>query len=271
MTILHRSHGDIKYTGKMKYFPDGSWELQVASAAIFGGVGWELSDKWDTKPLKRGKKDKADLDRARRRAAAKVRDIARCTPFRWFVTLTLSPDQIDRYSISEAVRKMRSWLDNRVRRKGLAYVLVPELHKDGAVHFHGFFNDADIGIIESGTLKIDGSKAPRRPRNERQKAEWIAAGAKLVYNVADWSLGFSTAIELYGEYDAAIGYCCKYIAKSADKIGGRWYYSGGALGAPRIEFCDADYREAVADGAYTFMIEGAGYALAILKGKGSDR
>lgn len=269
MPVFHRPEGDIKQTGKIKFYPDGSWELQVASSAIFGGSGWEESDKWDIKRSKRGQKLTRDLERARRRAAARVRDIALCTPFRWFVTLTLSPDQIDRYSISEAVRRMRSWLDNRVRRKGLAYVLVPELHKDGAVHFHGFFNDADIGIIDSGTLKVDGAKAPRRPRSQRQRAEWIAAGAKPVYNVGEWSLGFSTAIELYGEYDAAIGYCCKYVTKTADKIGGRWYYSGGDLGAPRVEYCAADYRAAVEAGAYSFAIDGAGVALAILRGRGS--
>ena len=35
---------------------------------------------------------------------------------------------------------MRNWLSDRVKRKGLKYVLVPEMHKDGAWHFHGFTN-----------------------------------------------------------------------------------------------------------------------------------
>lgn len=57
-----------------------------------------------------------------------------------FVTYTLDAQKIDRYNEQEIYKKMRDWLSNRVRRKGLKYVLVPEMHKDGAWHFHGFTN-----------------------------------------------------------------------------------------------------------------------------------
>ena len=273
ITSIHVAESDIKSCGKFKCFPDGSWEILVASKPIFGGGGWELSDKSDTKSSKpqSGKHDAADIDRARRRAAAKVRDIARCTTFRWFVTLTFNAAVVDRYSPSDCLRKMRSWLDNRVRRNGLAYILVPELHKDGALHFHGFFNDADIGIVDSGTLRVIGSKHPRRPRSERQRAEWLSNGAQPVFNISDWSFGFSTAIEIYGDYNAAIGYCCKYIGKQGDKIGGRWYYSGGNLHTPDVSFIDCDYYTVAADPrAYCFKIDGTGAAFALLRGGADD-
>ena len=272
-SLFHRSESDVKCHGKLKIYPGGDWELLACTRPIFSPDGWELSDKWDSKPSERKKTEPSaeDIDRARRRAAAKVKDIARCTPFRWFVTLTIDAAQIDRYDPSAILKRMRVWLDNRVRRNGLAYVLVPEYHNDGAIHFHGFFNDAPIGIIESGTFRLPGNKKPRRPRSERERAAWLSAGAQAVYNVREWSFGFSTAIEIYGDYNAAIGYCCKYVTKAQKKIGGRWYYSGGELGAPVVEFVDCDYYDIAADPrAYQFSIDGAAAAFALIRGKGSD-
>lgn len=267
MSFLHVAESDVKCHGKLKRYPDGAWELLVASKPIFGAAGWEVSNKLDTSKPQAGKKQAADLERARRRAAAAVRDIARCTPFRWFVTLTFSPERANRYEPAGLIKAMRTWLDNRVRRDGLAYILVPELHKDGAVHFHGFFTDCDIGFVESGTYKLDGAKKPRRPRSEAQRQEWLAACAKPVYNIADWGFGFSTALEIYGDYNAAIGYCCKYIGKQAEKIGGRWYYSGGQLGRPEVEYLDADYWSvAEAPGAYKFAVDAAGVGFVLLRG-----
>lgn len=269
MTFLHQSESDVKCHGRLKRYPDGSWELMAASRPIFGGDGWEVSDKSDSIASKpqTGKRNAADVERARRRAGAAVRDIARCTPFRWFVTLTFSPEKVNRYDPAEIIHKMRLWLDNRVRRNGLCYVLVPERHKDGAVHFHGFFNDSDIGFVDSGTLKVDGCKSPRRPRSEKQRQEWLAACAKPVYNISDWRFGFSTAIEIYGDYNAAIGYCCKYIGKQTDKIGGRWYYSGGDLVRPSVDFVDVDYWQLrQMDGAYAFDLPAAALGIVIVRG-----
>lgn len=267
---LHQKKVDITYHGRLKTYPDGSWELLAASRAVFRESGWEVSDKWDSIPSSRKKLTAENLDRSRRRAAARVRDLALCTPFRYFVTLTFAPDKVDRYDPKAILKKIRSWLDNRVRRNGLAYVLVPELHKDGAVHFHGFFTDCDIGFVDSGTLDNDGWRAPKKPRSTQQRAEWLSEGARIVYNISDWSYGFTTAIQVYGEYSAAVGYCCKYIGKQKQKIGGRWYYSGGALGAPDIKYVDCSYYELLdaKRDVYTFEIEGANIAFALVRGSG---
>ena len=63
----------------------------------------------------------------------------------------------------------------------------------------------------------------------------------------DWKLGFSTAIELYGEYRSAVGYVCKYISKAQEKIGGRWYYSGGQLDKPSVSLTDIDFDAFLSD------------------------
>jgi hypothetical protein len=151
-----------------------------------------------------------------RRARAKVRKIALANNFKWFVTLTLSPEHIDRYDDGEVVKRMGQWCSNQVKRRGLTYVLVPERHKDGAIHFHGFFNDA-LEAVASG---------------HRDKA------GHMIYNLPQWTLGFTAAIEIYGDYPAAVAYVCKYIGKQGDKPAGRWYYSGGALVEPHVSYVD---------------------------------
>lgn len=268
---LHEAECNVKFNAKIKKYPDGSLEILCADRAIFGADGWEEVGKNRAAPSHSGRDKKAsdpdDVLRARRRAAARVRDIALCNRFTHFVTLTLSAEAIDRYDIKAATAKMRSWLDNRVRRCGLKYVLVPEHHKDGAIHFHGFFNDA-LPLVDSGTLSIGGK--PRRPRSVADYQRMTAAGGKTVYNIPDWSLGFSTAIALYGDYEAAIAYTCKYIGKEGEKIGGRWYYSGGDLVAPEVEFASLDYRDMEAAGAYCFDVPAAGLSFCVLRVKNSE-
>lgn len=195
-----------------------------------------------------------------RRAAGRVRDLALCNDFRWFVTLTLDPAKIDRHDMEALTHVLNRWSDNRVRRKGLRYILVPERHKDGAIHLHGFFNDA-LPLVDSGTVSLPGGK-PRKPRSRKQREEWLSAGGKIVYNIPDWSLGFSTALQLTGDYHAAVAYVCKYVRKQQEKIGGRWYYSGGKLQEPEVSYLDIGYREVEEmEGSYTFSVPGRGFAM----------
>lgn len=232
---------------RFKKYPDGTVELLVCSKPIFRAEGWEPERKKPT-AKRTDVGEGGDPMRAVRRARGKVRDFALCTDFKYFVTLTLDQQKVDRYDIDVITSRLRTWLDNRVRRKGLAYVLVPERHRDGAVHFHGFFNDA-LECRDSGTIVPPEGGKPRRPRSEAEGRRWLARGGHIVYNLPDWDFGFTTAMELYGEYPKAVAYVCKYIGKDlkAGKIGGRWYYSGGALGAPEMWLDDLlDYQAACA-------------------------
>lgn len=240
---------DIERNAIVKWYPDGSTEITCSKHLIFRERGWEEKRR---KLRGSGSSDESDnVKRAVRRARSRLRDYARANGFNYFVTLTLSPDLVaDRYDICSVIRSMRTWLDNRVRRNGLKYILVPEHHKDGAIHFHGFINDA-LPLLDSGTLSNGGK--PRKPRSKKQRAALLSDGWHVVYNVPDWRFGFSTAIALYGDYEHAVSYCCKYIGKELgekklpEKIGGRWYYSGGALALPEITAHNFDFAKFLAD------------------------
>lgn len=247
--------GEITFTGRVKSFPDGSRELMACSKPIFRAEGWEQRDRSLRRKSGGGG---GDMARAMRRARAQVRDLALCNPFTHFVTLTLDQARVDRYDMEAITRKLNAWLSNQVQRRGLKYVLVPERHKDGAIHFHGFFTDV-LDRVDSETMIPPGGGRPRKPRSKAQAAAWAAEGGRVVWNLPGWSLGFTTALELVGEYSRAVSYVCKYIGKQGDKPGGRWYYSGGELLRPEVEFAPLDWRDLAAQpGARMWEVPEAG-------------
>lgn len=259
---------EIMHNQRIKEYPQGVLEVLTASKPIFREPGYEQAGKWASEPRQRperlmdgtGEDRRAEnVQRAVRRAKANLRDLALCNGMKYFVTLTLDGAKIDRHDMAAITRKVNAWCSNQVQRTGLAYILVPERHKDGAVHFHGFVNDA-VEVVDSGTLSVPWAKQPKRPRSKAQRAEWIAKGGKVVYNLPDWTLGFTTAIELYGDPMKAVAYCCKYIGKQQEgevpeKIGGRWFYHGGCPNRPVVRYADVDFDAmALVEGAWAFEI-----------------
>lgn len=222
---MRMSENDLKNNAIVYTYPHGEVDIICAAERGFIGPGWEECGK-PVEKTKRAKGKKAEGDdmlRSMRRARANLRRLALANDFQWFVTLTLDPERIDRYDPKAVTKALSHWCDNMVRRHGLRYVLVPERHKDGAFHFHGFFAGRGLKAVASGHTDAHGHP---------------------VYNLPQWTLGFTTAIELYGEYGSAVGYVCKYIGKQdAERPLGRWYYSGGPLAQPEKAYVTLDYRE----------------------------
>lgn len=243
------THNAVVYT-----YQDGSQDIICCTAPIFREPGWEAA--WgaepEAKPLptarEAGKKSQgADMERSMRRARAKLRRLALANGFEYFVTLTLDPAKINRYDGAAITKALGRWCDNMVRRHGLRYILVPELHRDGAIHFHGFMAGTGLEARDSGV-------------------EW---DGRPVYNLPQWGYGFTTAQRLYGDYHAAVGYCCKYIGKQAGQRPlGRWYYSGGALQEPAKAYVDLDYRDV--ENSVEFSIPGAKMKVSRTKGGKND-
>lgn len=258
---------EVLYCDRFIFNPDGvrvseltqniDWRLQYeeANAELFGGAfprgGHYVPDKHPDENLKRSK----------RRAVSKLNDYILCNNFDCFVTLTLNPDVIERDNYNAVIKRLNVFLDNRVRRNGLKYIGVPELHKKGGFHFHLLCNSSALKLVDSGTVSCKGKKKPIKvatadrlhiPQEDRQN----------VYNVSDWSLGFSTAIMTYGERGAIARYIGKYITKGEQKIGGRWFYSGGNLSEPIVEYKRGGFAEL---GEYSYDFECAGGRFKVVK------
>lgn len=221
MGRMSKTEAELKHSAIVYTYPCGVVDI-IHSTKGFLESGWEAAGaKPQQQRRSRDKKEGEsvpDLGRSMRRARANLRRLALANDFRWFVTLTLDQTKIDREDPKIVAKKLGQWADNMVRRKGLKYVLVPELHKKGGIHFHGFFNDV-VTTTYSG-------------HNDKQGHQ--------IHNILDWPYGFTTAIELYGDYGSAVGYVCKYIGKGNRKPMGRWYYSGGALAQPHKMYADLD-------------------------------
>lgn len=153
--------------------------------------------------------------KAPERARAAVKDIALCNRFTHFFTWTLDGKLIDRYDTEEVKRKLYDFLKNAVRRKGFSYVLVPERHKDGALHIHG--------------LCTLGSFKPVRALSPYTGKPLLSESGRPIYNMPEWTWGFSTCIPIDENYDRTVSYVLKYITKDTNKIFGKWYLSSRNL------------------------------------------
>lgn len=224
MEIMSKTASELKHSTIVYTYDCGVVDI-IHSTSGFMEAGWEarISEAVPRpSPREAGKTASGDdMARSMRRARANLRRLALANDFRWFVTLTLDPAKIDRDDGKAVAKALGRWADNMVRRKGLKYVLVPELHKKGGIHFHGFFNEA-CKVERSGHFDSEGHE---------------------IFNLPEWTLGFTTAIELYGDYASAVGYVTKYIGKQGTRPMGRWYYSGGPLKTPEKTYADLDREE----------------------------
>lgn len=123
---------------------------------------------------------------------------------KYFVTYTLAPDKMNRYDEKEIYKKIRDWLSNAVSRKGLKYILVPEKHKDGAWHFHGFMN---------------------------KPLEWKYGFCKIV------------EIDREKGMEKMINYTISYVKKDTEKFNGRRYLHSRNLSEPEKVYDNVDFNE----------------------------
>lgn len=68
----------------------------------------------------------------------------------FFVTITFDGNKVDRYNSQIVLRRLQNALKDyrRFYDSDFAYVLVPERHADGAIHFHGLFKIGRTDLVE---------------------------------------------------------------------------------------------------------------------------
>lgn len=144
-----------------------------------------------------------------KRAKTNVYDICRSNEWDYFLTLTFSPDKVNRYDYSECLKKLQRRFEN-IRNKyapDMKYVLVPELHKDGAVHFHGLISGCNSKYFEPAINPQDGS--------------FIYFKGNKVYNWNLYTLGYATATAVLDTQKVSF-YITKYLTKqSAEFLKGK--------------------------------------------------
>lgn len=75
------------------------------------------------------------------RAKTRVKEIALCNEWDFWCTFTISPEKYDRYNLKAYYKDFAEFIHNYNKRSEdkfkVRYLLIPELHKDGAWHIHG--------------------------------------------------------------------------------------------------------------------------------------
>lgn len=151
------------------------------------------------------------------RSIRAIYDIARSNCWEWFFTFTFSPERVDRYSFEDCTKKFSKWLNNQKKiAPDMMYIVVPELHKDGAYHFHGLFSKVDgLGLTDSGKLDSFGNP---------------------IYNIGKYKWGWTTATKIV-DFRRASSYLCKYITKELCAVtkGKKRYWHSKNCRLPVIE------------------------------------
>ena len=140
-----------------------------------------------------------------------VETIKANTDFCYFFTGTFDPKRWDRTNFRELHSSLTRWL----RRRGIKYILIPEPHKDGSIHFHGFFNETIESYLAQFDLK---QRLPKR----------ITDGIKEdreIMNCPDYAKMFGwVSIERIRNLEACAVYVSKYVSKSFDNENSRFSY-----------------------------------------------
>lgn len=165
----------------------------------------------------------------RQRAVMRIQQLAIMNDWEYFLTITFDDEKVNALNAKAVFEKLSNWLKNQTSRKGLKYLLVPELHKSGRIHAHALINGA-LKLEDSGTRMIRGFSKPvklqtyydliQKKRVDPDRCRIL----RTVYNVPEWKNGFSTAIPTYGEPAALAHYIGKYITKDTERIFGRRYW-----------------------------------------------
>lgn len=209
----------LAYTNaRLKAYPQKT-VIQVASREIFPSGGPEPRP-YSIPPKGKAKDPERSLAESKRRATAKVRDIALCNEFSHMFTWTIDPNMVDRFNPQEVYKKVRIFLSNMVQRCNFQYIAIPEYHKKPdeqgrrGIHLHG--------LCTLGSVEIQRATSPKgQPITDKQ--------GRPVYNMNGWKWGFSTCVLLDGNYERAVSYVSKYISKGTEKIFGKWYLASRGL------------------------------------------
>lgn len=173
-------------------------------------VGQRSIDKRDRRSRKKNPECyQSSISRTR----TTIADISLCNKFDLFCTFTFDPKRFNSKKIAYCKMYMNHWCRNQKQRysRNLQYLIVPERHKSGAIHFHALIKGYD------GVLKDSGHKQ----------------GGRTIYNIPHWHFGFSTAVKIDNQ-EAVSRYIRKYITKDMILLPGqKRYYCSQGLVRPR--------------------------------------
>lgn len=207
---------------KIKHYPNGNVQAYVYNEPYSKGhknikkgfLGSPGNPK-TIEEIEQDRKHSAYMNLVRTRT--KIKDLVLCNEFDMFWTLTFAENRDDDV---DCFKRLSKWLRAMRDRNGkFMYIIIPERHKDGNIHFHGVTGGFSGKLVDSG-VKQRGRK---------------------VYNCPAWDYGFSTVTRV-GNLEKTASYVSKYVTKSLSQElvgkGKKKYWSSRGLREPVIEYLD---------------------------------
>lgn len=176
---------------------------------------------------KRKSSSRCSPDRSIRRTRSLISDIIACNRFDLWCTFTFNcrkcgtgcknwikgnrcvcpKGQCLRFDPDACKFRMSSWLHRqKVKNPGFSYLIVPEFHKNGALHFHAFVKNCSSKLVFTG--KVD-------------------KGHK-VFSFLNYTLGWSEVVDISsgngGDFNKIAVYMQKYITKDMPQFRNRKRY-----------------------------------------------
>lgn len=204
------------YHTRIKYFPAGGAQYAFYDTPIVTGARKSLPnvEKPPGLSIKRGEEINAKV------ARKAVYDLARSNEFDWFVTLTMSPERVNRMNYEACVAELMRFTDV-LRKAGCQWIIVPEEHVKGGWHFHGLIK---------GDLKL------KRATNFYTGQPLEDKSGRPIYNILNYKYGLNTATQIQSSARAAT-YLAKYLTKDMHiPKGKKRYWASKSLMRPEVEY-----------------------------------
>lgn len=225
-----KAHMNLAYEKNItviKRYNDDYYKLVTFNSLRVDGV--ELPS--DHNKAKKGSTNDIKLLNNISRARSTIFELAMCNDWDFFITLTLSEDKLsklklNRFDLRSFYKFFSNWVNHYNQKNGckVKYLLVPEQHKNGAWHFHGFVSG--IPSYDLKAFSID----DHLPTYIRDK---ISMG----YSLYNWipyyeKFGFND-FELITDQERCSSYVTKYISKelyrTINNLGYHCYYCSQGL------------------------------------------
>lgn len=173
---------------------------------------------------KKNKIEKDKLEHSISRSKTIINEYALCNQWQYFVTITINKEKMDRYDVQAYRKKLSSFINhyNRDNNCKLKYLLIPELHSDGAIHMHGLFSDVPEFDLELFTLE----------HNIPKKLKKLILAGRVFYNWLPYAEKFGWVTFEKIQSNVAISfYILKYVTKkpAIEELGKHLYFCSHGL------------------------------------------
>lgn len=196
--------------------------VKVAQCRSIRKKGLEVEKpKEDIAEVKKPDGDYAKLEASVSRGKRMVKEYALCNSWDWFATFTIDPAKFNRYDLKSYYKAFGEFIHNYNRRcddsDKVRFLLIPELHADGAWHMHGL---------------IKGIRPRDLVKNKNSYLDWKQYAEKF---------GFMSLAPIRDKQKVS-SYITKYInkgvASTITEYGARLYYCSKGLATGIVIYQD---------------------------------